>query len=153
MSWGKVVFALTAAVVFAADRVSKSAVLASVTPGTEIQVAPHLWITNAQNAGAAFGFAQGGSLLLPFLLASLVVTLGLIYYVAAHSVRSSSALVLGLILGGTLGNGYDRLLRGSVTDFVSVHFFPIFNVADSAITIGVLLLVVGFALRPKNSDS
>jgi len=147
------VFALVAALVFAADRVTKMMVLRSVRPGTQIQVLPHVWITNTQNAGAAFGFAQGGSLLLPFIVASIVVVAGMIYYVATRSVTVTTGLVLGLIAGGAVGNGYDRVLRGSVTDFVALHFWPVFNLADAAITVGVLILVAGFALRPKTSDS
>jgi signal peptidase II len=54
---------------------------------------------------------------------------------------------LGLIMGGTLGNGFDRIVHGTVTDFVNVHFWPVFNVADSAISIGVVALVAGYVLR------
>jgi signal peptidase II len=54
---------------------------------------------------------------------------------------------LGLILGGTVGNGFDRLVNGTVTDFINFHFWPVFNVADSAITIGVVLMLAGYFLR------
>ena len=55
--------------------------------------------------------------------------------------------MLGLILGGTLGNGYDRIAYGTVTDFINVHFWPVFNVADSAVSIGVVLFLAGYLLR------
>jgi len=55
--------------------------------------------------------------------------------------------VLGLILGGTIGNGFDRLVHGTVTDFVNVHFWPVFNVADSAISTGVVLLIASYLIR------
>ena len=58
-----------------------------------------------------------------------------------------SCTLLGLILGGTLGNGYDRVVHGTVTDFINFHFWPVFNVADSAISIGVLLMIAGYLLR------
>ncbi|MEA2643008.1 MAG: signal peptidase, partial [Chloroflexota bacterium] len=55
--------------------------------------------------------------------------------------------ILGLILGGTLGNGFDRLAYGTVTDFINFHFWPVFNVADSAISLGVVALLVGYVIR------
>src|ERR1700730_18172957 len=60
---------------------------------------------------------------------------------------------LWLILGGTAGNGYDRLLHGTVTDFIALHFWPVFNVADSAITVGVVLLLLGYVLRQNGRPS
>ncbi len=57
--------------------------------------------------------------------------------------------MLGLILGGTIGNGFDRLFYGFVTDFINVHFWPVFNVADSAISTGVVLLIAGTLLRKE----
>ena len=56
-----------------------------------------------------------------------------------------------LILGGTLGNGYDRVVYGTVTDFVNFHFWPVFNVADSAISTGVVLLIATYLLRRPSS--
>jgi signal peptidase II len=50
-------------------------------------------------------------------------------------------------MGGTLGNGYDRVVHGTVTDFIDFHFWPVFNVADSAISTGVVLLIAGYLLR------
>lgn len=133
--------------VFAVDRVSKDLVVALISPGTEVQVFPHLWITNTQNSGAAFSIAPNATLLL--LVASVVVAAGLIWYVARNHVQLSTALLLGLVLGGTAGNGYDRLVHGSVPDFIAVHFWPVFNLADAAITVGVVLLVIGYLLRRR----
>jgi lipoprotein signal peptidase len=60
--------------------------------------------------------------------------------------------VLGLILGGALGNAFDRIINGGgVTDFINFHFWPVFNVADSAVTIGVVLLVIGYLTRKPNA--
>jgi signal peptidase II len=57
-------------------------------------------------------------------------------------------VVLGLILGGALGNAFDRVINGGgVTDFINFHFWPVFNLADSAISIGVVLLLAGYFLR------
>jgi len=102
-------------------------------------------ITNVRNSGAAFGIAPAGALL--FLVASVVVSIGLVVYVLRTPGGLWSDAVLGLILGGTVGNGYDRLVFGTVTDFINVHFWPVFNVADSAISTGVVLLIAGYLIR------
>jgi len=147
---GRLAFVLVAVAVFVADRITKGLVNASVTPGTEVNAIPGLvWITNTRNAGAAFGLAPAGSLL--FLLASVVVSIGLLLYVARHPGNTWGDALLGLILGGTLGNGYDRLFHGSVTDFIALHWWPVFNVADSAISVGVVLLLAGYLLRPRRA--
>ena len=141
---------LIAAVVFIVDRITKGLINASISPGTEVSLVPHLvWITNTHNAGAAFGLAPAGSLL--FLLASVVVSAGLIVYVARNPGQTANEALLGLVLGGTLGNGYERLVHGSVTDFITVHWWPVFNVADSAISVGVVLLLAGYFLRQKRA--
>ena len=133
--------------VFIADRVSKFLVVTYVAPGTEVQVLPHVWITNEHNSGAAFSLAPNATLI--FLVASVVVAIGLVWYVARNQVQLSTALLLGLIMGGTVGNGYDRLVHGTVPDFIAVHFWPVFNVADAAISVGVVLLLVGYLLRRR----
>jgi signal peptidase II len=143
---GRVLFVVVALVVFALDRLTKSLVMAYVPYGTEVPVIGRFaGITNVHNAGAAFGFAPAGATF--FLIASAVVAVGLAVYVAQHPGDLRTDAVLGLIMGGTLGNGYDRVVYGTVTDFVNVHFWPVFNVADSAISIGVVALLAGYFLR------
>jgi signal peptidase II len=135
-------------VVFALDRFTKSLVAAQIPYGTEVSVVDHLvGITNVHNSGAAFGVAPAGAIF--FLIASVAVAIGLVVYVLRNPSNLWSDAVLGLILGGTLGNGYDRVTFGTVTDFINVHFWPVFNVADSAISIGVVALVAGYLIRPK----
>lgn len=140
-----------ALLVFVVDRVTKVAVSASVPVGTERQVLPFVWITNTHNAGAAFGFAQEGALLALFLVGSIVVSIGLVYYVVRTPVSLAAGALLGLIMGGTVGNGYERLVNHTVTDFIAVHFWPVFNVADSAISVGVALLLLGYLVRSQRS--
>ena len=140
-----------ALLVFVIDRVTKVAVSATVPVGTERQVLPFVWITNTHNAGAAFGFAQEGALLALFLVGSIVVSIGLVYYVFRTPVSVAAGALLGLIMGGTVGNGYERLVNHSVTDFIAVHFWPVFNVADSAISVGVALLLLGYLVRSQRS--
>ena len=136
--------------VFVLDRITKTLVQAQIPFGTEVPVIDHLvGITNVRNSGAAFGFAPAGANL--FLIASVVVSIGLIVYVARNRGSVWTDATLGLILGGTLGNAFDRVVYGTVTDFVNFHFWPVFNVADSAISIGVVLLIAGSVLRPRTT--
>ena len=144
-------FVAIAVVVFAADRLTKSLVAANVPFGTEVPAIGHLvGITNVRNSGAAFGFAPAGTGF--FVVASLVVAVGLAVYVARHPGDLRTDAVLGLIMGGTLGNGFDRIMYGTVTDFINFHFWPVFNIADSAVSIGVVALLAGYVLR-KNPDA
>jgi signal peptidase II len=132
------------------DRITKSIVAAQVSYGSEIHVIGNLvGITNVRNSGAAFGFAPAGALL--FLVASIAVSIGLTAYVARNPGTTWNDAVLGLILGGTLGNGFDRVVYGTVTDFINVHFWPVFNLADSAISIGVTLLIATYLIRRPES--
>ncbi len=136
--------------VFILDRVTKSIVAATVPYGTEVAAVGHLvGITNVRNSGAAFGIAPAGAWL--FLIASVVVSIGLVVYVVRTPSQLWNDAVLGLILGGTVGNGYDRLMFGTVTDFINVHFWPVFNVADSAISTGVVLLIAGYLIRKPDA--
>lgn len=151
MLQSRLLFSAVALLVFIADRISKRMVVASVPLGTERQALPHVWITNTQNPGAAFGVAQEATAF--FLIASVVVAIGLVFYAARTPIGISTGVLLGLILGGTVGNGYDRLLHGTVTDFIALHFWPVFNVADSAISVGVVLLLIGYVLRQKGRPS
>jgi signal peptidase II len=143
---GRVAFVCLAVLVFIADRITKNLVSTSVPYGTEVPAIDHLvWITNIHNSGAAFGLAP--ALALVFLVASIAVSIGLVVYVATHRNELAVDAVLGLILGGTVGNGFDRVIYGTVTDFITVHWFPVFNVADSAVSTGVVLLAVGYLVR------
>jgi signal peptidase II len=136
--------------VFLLDRTTKSIVAAQVAYGTEVPVLGNIFaITNVRNSGAAFGFAPAGATL--FLLASIVVAIGLVVYVARNPGTTWNDAVLGLILGGTIGNGFDRIAYGTVTDFINFHFWPVFNLADSAISIGVVLLIATYLIRKPAS--
>src|SRR5207244_13628035 len=96
---GRVLFVLVAVIVFIADRISKGLVVANVQPGTEKPVLPHVWITNTQNPGAAFGVAQDATAV--FLVASVLVTVGPIFYVARNPVRTWARALLGPVTGWT----------------------------------------------------
>jgi signal peptidase II len=132
--------------VFVLDAATKNLVAASVAFGTEVPVVGRfVGITNVRNSGAAFGLVPAGAGV--FMVASIVVAIALVVYVARTPISLWGGVVLGLILGGTIGNGFDRIFYGFVTDFINVHFWPVFNVADSAISIGVVLLIAWNVLR------
>jgi signal peptidase II len=145
-----VVFVVIALFVFALDRLTKSLVNANVAFGTEVPVIDHVvGITNVHNSGAAFGFAPAGAAL--FLIASLAVSVGIAIYVVRNPGDVRTYAILGMIMGGTLGNGFDRIAFGTVTDFINVHFWPVFNVADSSISLGVVALMAGYVLRKPDA--
>ena len=146
---GRLLFAVLAVLVFVADRLTKGMVVAKVAPGTERPALPHVWITNTQNSGAAFGVAQDATALL--LVVSIVVAVGVVFYTVRNQVSAWTGSLLGLILGGIMGNAYDRFLHGTVTDFIALHFWPVFNVADSAVSIGVALLLLEYVLRRRSA--
>jgi signal peptidase II len=107
------------------------------------QIVDHLlFLTVTRNAGAAFGVFQNFTL--GFLAISAVIMAGiLIYYWFVPTGDWTARLGLSLVFGGAISNAYDRALKGSVIDFIQVPHWPVFNVADSAVTVGVAILLVG----------
>jgi signal peptidase II len=107
------------------------------------QILDHvLFLTVTRNRGAAFGLFQNFTL--GFLAVSVVVLIGiLIYYWWLPAGDWPGRIGLALVFGGALANAYDRLVKGSVVDFIQLPHFPIFNVADSSISVGVAILVLG----------
>lgn len=107
---------------------------------------PYARIVHWKNSGAAFGMLQGfGGV---FTILAFVVALAIVYYFPQIPRRDwMLRLALGLQLGGAIGNLIDRLSQGYVTDFISVGAFPVFNVADSSISVGVAVLVLGVWLK------
>jgi signal peptidase II len=142
-------FAAAAAVV-AFDQLTKEWALAALDDGPVEVVEGVLSLRLTYNSGGAFGLLQG----LPgfFLVATLVVIV--IILIWAHRLEDPRLIVpLGMVLGGGLGNLADRIFRateGRVVDFIDVHVWPVFNVADSSIVVGVLLilLISGRSARP-----
>lgn len=103
-------------------------------------LAPYARIIHWNNTGAAFGLFRSGGMI--FTVVAFIVSLAILYYyprVPAGQVPLR--LALSLQLGGAIGNLIDRLAQGTVTDFISVGSFPVFNVADASISIGVAVLV------------
>jgi signal peptidase II len=111
---------------------------------------PYIRIVHWKNSGAAFGILQGfGGIFM--ILAIVVAGLIFVYFPQVPQRDWSLRLALGLQLGGALGNLIDRLMQGYVTDFISVGTFPVFNIADSSISIGVVVLALGIWLQDRHN--
>lgn len=107
-----------------------------------------LFLTVLRNSGAAFGVFQNFTGF--FLVVSLLVMAAiLIYYPRIPAHDWPGRIGLAMVFGGAVANAYDRGLQGSVIDFIQVPHWPVFNVADSAISVGVVLLVVGSFFRSR----
>ena len=111
-------------------------------PAWLVWLMPYARIVHWYNSGAAFGMFQNGNLI--FTILAIIVIAAIIYYYPHVETNDwTLKLAMGLQLGGAAGNLIDRLIKGKVTDFISIGTFPVFNVADSSITIGVIVLLLG----------
>lgn len=142
-----------AAVVIALDQATKQWALSALGDGPVDLIEGILSLRLTYNPGGAFGILQG----LPgFFLVASVVVIGVIL-IWAHRLDDARLVVpLGAVLGGGLGNLADRVFRdtqGRVVDFIDLHVWPVFNLADSSIVIGVLLILLLSARSPKAAES
>ncbi len=136
-----------AALVFAADRLTKYFIIKSLALGQSIEVIPNIFhITPVFNNGAAFGVFRDCGLF--FIIFSFTV-IALILLIVSRSPRLDrlTAVSLALILGGAAGNLIDRMRFGYVIDFLDFRIWPVFNIADSCITIGVALIAFGIIFK------
>jgi signal peptidase II len=135
----------TAVVVYAADRVTKAVVVASLAHRPPVVLIPKvLRLTYTTNPGGAFGLFGRAPYL--FLAATLIVCAAIVF-ASFSSPSMTLSIGLGLVLGGALGNLTDRIVRGSglngrVVDFIDFRVWPVFNLADSAIVIGAALILL-----------
>lgn len=147
-----VVFAATALGVIAADQVTKAVVRSAMEIGDSRPIIDGiLWLTHVNNTGAAFGMFRGQQWAL---IAIAVLVLSVIGYVGLH-LRPKSPLArtaLALIAAGASGNLIDRVFFGGVTDFLDLGWWPVFNVADMALDIGVALLVWWVLFTPEQVE-
>jgi signal peptidase II len=134
--------------VIALDQLTKYIVKTNMTLGQSIPESGLFHWTYVQNTGAAFSiFREHTHLLSIFSIIGIILLLFIVFYMSTRFdfLRSPWArLSLGLIMGGTVGNLIDRLSYGYVIDFIDVDFFATFNVADSAITVGAVLLAITY---------
>jgi len=111
---------------------------------------PYARIVHWKNSGAAFGMLPGLSDV--FTILAIVVAIAIFYYYPQVPRGDwTLRLAMGLQMGGALGNLVDRLTQGYVTDFISVGNFPVFNVADSSISIGVAVLILGMWVKERHT--
>jgi len=140
-----VVFFFIALLIVASDQLSKIWIRSNLALGQSLPETGFFRLTHVHNTGAAFGLFHGQSF--PLTIVALVGVAALLVY-ALFIYRRFPFLdnmlgrsALGLILGGTVGNLIDRLYFGYVTDFIDIGIWPAFNIADSAIVVGIIIFV------------
>ncbi|GED70672.1 lipoprotein signal peptidase [Brevibacillus reuszeri] len=145
---------LIAAVIIALDQWTKHLVLKYMERGESIPlIADVFHLTSHRNMGAAFGILQNQRWL--FIVITIAVVVGIVFsLIRIGKKQPRASLALSLVLGGAIGNFIDRATTGQVVDFLDFTLinFPIFNVADMAITIGVALLLLDVLLDGKKKD-
>ena len=112
-------------------------------------------ITYVKNTGMAWSLLSNQTLLLT--IVSVVVVIFIIYYIQTNKLNTMYKIIYGLILGGALGNLYDRVMFQYVRDFLDFYIFgynfPVFNIADSALTIGIIILLIQFIREEKHDKT
>jgi signal peptidase II len=134
-----VVMLSTAVIVAALDHLTKWLVATHLALGQQIWPGSFVSIDHVENNGAAFSVLPQLHWL--YLAVALIVSLYIIFAGYKYGNTWYRQVLLGMILGGALSNGVDRLLQGSVVDFIDFHFWPVFNVADSCIVVAIIVLL------------
>ena len=136
-AWGRV--GLVMVCVLLVDQVTKRLVQSGIAEGDRDGVFPGVELVHVRNHGVAFGaFAGGGTIVAVVIGVALVA---LVLWFVRHADKPLAWLPTGLLLGGAVGNIFDRIRDGAVTDFIKLPAWPAFNIADVAITFGVLSLL------------
>jgi signal peptidase II len=128
--------------VLALDQVAKASIEDNLVPGEHVDVLGPLAFTLTHNRGVAFGLASGGGAVLVALTVAALIFVGVLF--ARNPTRPGMWVAVGLLAGGALGNLSDRVRVGAVTDYIDVLSWPPFNLADVAITLGVLALALSY---------
>ena len=132
--------ALLLVAVLAVDQGTKALVRSGIERGDEDPILPFVKLVHTRNSGVAFGAFSGGGAVVVVLVA--IAMLALVAFFATHMDHQGAWVPVGLLMGGALGNVIDRVRDGAVTDFLKLTAWPAFNVADVAITFGVLALLL-----------
>lgn len=127
------------------DQISKILVVKFLDLNSITLIKNFFYLTYTNNTGAAFSILTDKRIFL--VLVGIIIIILLIYYLKKHQIKNTiNKIAFALVIGGSLGNLIDRIIRGSVVDFIDIKIFsynfPIFNLADTFITIGVLLLLI-----------
>ena len=141
---------IVALLVLAVDQATKLLVRSDLFVGERRDLLGPVKLTRVNNEGVALGAFAGGGVVLLVVVA--VVAAALIVYLVRHAGRPLTWLACGLILGGAAGNAIDRVAAGAVTDFIAFPHWPAFNVADIAISCGVIVLML-LLLRTEQADA
>ncbi len=157
--WWNVAFFFTALPLVAADQLSKLWIRSNLDIGESLFEVGFFRLTRVHNTGAAFGLFQGQSFPLTIVasvgVAALLLYTLFFYHRFPFLDNRLGKLALGLVLGGTVGNLIDRIHLGYVTDFMDFNLWPAFNIADSAIIVGTIILaysLICLARAGKRSD-
>ena len=149
------ILVLIALVVIALDQLTKRAVQQNLALGEALLVFPpweFVRIVHWVNTGAAFGMFQGGNAVLIGLTVAITLAI-LVYYQSLPEDHLFQRICLALMVGGSIGNLIDRLTLGYVVDFVAVGRFPVFNLADSCVTVSVILLLISTIIEERKAQS
>lgn len=147
------IYYIIALIIIGIDQLTKSIVVRSMEIGESISIIDgFFYLTSHRNSGAAWGILQGKMLF--FYIVTIIVIIGVVYYMNKYA-KDDKWLALGLsfILGGAIGNFIDRLFYQEVVDFLDFYIFnynfPIFNIADSALTLGVIFFIIATIIDEK----
>jgi signal peptidase II len=136
------------ALVVVLDQAAKALIEANLVPGEQVALLGPLDLTLAHNRGVAFGLASGGGALLVALSLAALIFVGVLF--ARNPARPGMWVAVGLLAGGALGNLIDRVRADQVTDYIDFLSWPPFNLADVAVTLGVVVLALGYLREPDS---
>ncbi|WP_349616048.1 signal peptidase II [Azotobacter salinestris] len=160
--FGKLPWLWLSLLVFVLDQASKLYFEGTLRLYQQIEIVPGLFSwTLAYNTGAAFSFLAGESGWQRWLFALIAIAVSgvlVVWLKRLHAAETWLAVALALVLGGAVGNLFDRVAYGHVIDFILVHwqdrwFFPAFNLADSAITVGAIMLALDMFISKKSGET
>ncbi len=133
------------------DQISKSFVEKIFPLGYSREILNHLiYLTHVQNTGGAFSILEGKQFI--FIFVSVVLISFLILLLKSRKLSNKSRFAIAFILGGALGNLFDRIFRGYVVDFIDIRIIPVFNIADTCITIGVCILAFELLTNERRGE-
>lgn len=136
-----ILFFIIASIVIFADQLSKFIVRHKLPIGKEIPIINQVVsITHIRNSGAAFGLFQNGRII--FIIVGAISIFIMLYFINFFTSSIFLAISSGLLFGGIIGNLLDRIFLGYVTDFIYFRHWPVFNIADSCVDIGLFLIAI-----------
>ncbi len=142
-----VIFWLIVILVVAVDQATKAAITVNLEDGPKVLIPGVINLVHVENTGAAFSIGEGGGVLFILIAVAFLVGSTLLIW-REPDLPMQVVVAVGMVAGGGMGNMIDRIMQGSVTDFIATAFmdFPVFNVADICVTVGVVCATVGYVL-------